>query len=154
MIRECVHLEQRDTLRGGSERHDLFCRLLGEWCPSCDGCKAQGYGEEEQEAEPEGADTAPYAGGKEHHAFGGVETVRVLPSGGEDSGPEEGRSPGGVGEELAGPCDGQALRPLQSSREQWVAAQARRNREAGEMFDDWWMFGERHAVARLRKMFK
>jgi len=28
------------------------------------------------------------------------------------------------------------------------------NQRAGELFDDWWMFGERQAIARLRKMFR
>ena len=43
-------------------------------------------------------------------------------------------------------------------RESWRAEEERRrmeyNQKAGERFDDWWMFGDRNAVRRLRKMFR
>lgn len=36
----------------------------------------------------------------------------------------------------------------------WEEAQMRRNQEAGMAFDDMWMFGDCHAVARLKTMFR
>lgn len=42
--------------------------------------------------------------------------------------------------------------------EPWRAEEERRrmefNQKAGERLDDWWMFGDRHAIRRLRKMFR
>lgn len=45
-------------------------------------------------------------------------------------------------------------RPLPEVTPEWAERQARRNREAGMAFDDLWMFGDCHAVARLRRLFK
>ena len=28
------------------------------------------------------------------------------------------------------------------------------NQRVGELFDDWWMFGDHHAIRRLRKLFR
>ena len=43
-------------------------------------------------------------------------------------------------------------------KETWRAEEETRrteyNQRAGERFDDWWMFGDRHAIKRLRKMFR
>lgn len=43
-------------------------------------------------------------------------------------------------------------------KETWRAEEEIRrteyNQRAGERFDDWWMFGDCHAIARLKTMFR
>lgn len=46
------------------------------------------------------------------------------------------------------------IKVSEASRIEWEERQIRRNQEAGLAFDDMWMFGESHAVKRLKRLFK